>query len=307
MQYLNGKRYYTMAQYSRERFGGRTVKIPLCSGFGCPNRDGAKGVGGCTFCTGDGGGEFAPKTRIALSEQLAYGEKLLIKGENEVKIAYFQSFSNTYAPAEDVRALLDEAIRLPGIGGIRLATRADCIDAEKADILAQAAEKIPVEIELGLQTVHDETALRINRCHSFEDFLRGYGLLRERGIYVCVHLINGLPGETPQMMLDSARQLASLRPNGVKLHMLHILKGSQMARQYCQKPFSLLDREQYVDIVCSQLRFFHPQTVIERLTGDGAGENLIAPLWTKNKRAVLNLIDKTLSARNIWQGDMFGG
>lgn len=307
MRYLNGKRYFAMAQYSREKFGGRTVKIPLCSGFGCPNRDGSKGIGGCSFCTGDGGGEFAPKLAEPLKIQFERERKKLQKWRDAVAIAYFQSFSNTHACADEVKRLLDEAAALPDIGGVRIATRADCIDSKKADIIAEAAQKLPVELELGLQTVHDKTADSINRCHSFEEFLRGYSLLRERGIYVCVHLINGLPNETPEMMLDSAKTIGKLRPGGVKLHMLHILKGSRMASEYQKSPFLLLSKEQYVDIVCSQIRLLPPETVIERLTGDGADKNLIAPLWTKNKRDVLNLIDKTLAQRDIWQGDEFGG
>lgn len=307
MRYLNGKRYYTMAQYSREKFGARTIKIPLCSGFSCPNRDGTKGIGGCSFCTGDGGGEFAPKTALPLIIQLENERKKLQKWQDAVSIAYFQSFSNTHCSAMRLKELLDEALALPEIGGIRIATRADCIDIEKADLIAKANQILPVELELGLQTAHDKTAERINRCHSFEEFVNGYSLLKQRGIYVCVHLINGLPNESPEIMLKSAEILGKLRPSGVKLHMLHILKGSQMAAEYENNPFPLLTREQYVDIVCSQIKLLPPETVIERLTGDGAGENLIAPFWTKNKRAVLNLIDKTLAERDIWQGDSFGG
>lgn len=307
MRYLNGKRYYTMAQYSREKFGGRTVKIPLCSGMSCPNRDGTRGFGGCSFCTGDGGGEFAPRTAAPLAIQLEKGAKMAKKWSDAVKIGYFQSFSNTHGSAQRVRELIAEALRLDGIGGIRLATRADCIDEEKADIIARANEILPVETELGLQTVHDKTADAINRGHSFEEFVKGYSLLRERGIYVCVHLINGLPEESAEMMLDSAREVGKLRPSGVKLHALHILKGSKMAEQFQNEPFELLSREEYVDIVCGQIRLLPEDTVIERLTGDGAAENLIAPAWTMNKRGVLNLIDKTLAERDIRQGDRFGG
>lgn len=307
MRYLNGKRYYSMAQMSRERFGGRTVKIPLCSGMTCPNRDGTKGFGGCSFCTGMGGGEFSPQSREPLLSQFERECQKTEKWHDAVKIAYFQSFSNTYADADRVKALLDEALMLPDIGGIRLATRGDCIDREKADIIAAANRLLPVEVELGLQTVHDETADLINRKHSFDEFLHGYSLLKERGIYVCVHLINGLPLESTEMMLESAKILGRLRPNGVKLHMLHILRGSKMAEQYQKEPFELLSKEQYVDVVCGQLRLFPCDTVIERLTGDGAAENLIAPLWTRNKRGVLNLIDKTLAERDIRQGDKLGG
>lgn len=306
MQYLNGKRYYTMAQHCRERFGGRIVKIPLCSGFGCPNRDGSKGIGGCSFCSGAGGGEFSPRQHSPLAEQLK-AARLPDKWQGCVKVAYFQSFSNTHTTAQGLSELLQETLLLPDIAAVRLATRADCIDEQRADILAEIAEKIPLGVELGLQTVHDQTARAINRCHTFKDFEQGYKLLKERKIYVCTHLINGLPNETPQMMLTSAKVLGALLPDAVKLHMLHIIKGSQIALNYAQKPFELLSLSEYVDIVCEQIRLLPPQTVIERLTGDGSRETLIAPLWTANKRNVLNLIDKQLARRDIWQGDSFGG
>lgn len=307
MQYQNGKRYRTMSQYCTERYGGRIVKIPLCSGASCPNRDGFKGFGGCSFCSGDGGGEFAPKQPIALSEQFLQGINDNIKWPDAVKVGYFQSFSNTYMSAEQLEAMLRQAADLPDIGGIRIATRADCIDEKKADILAKFAGLLPIELELGLQTIHESTSKIINRCHTLEEWEQGFNLLKERGIYVCVHLINGLPGETEQMMLESAKWLAKQRVDGVKLHMLHIIRGSQLAQQFQDQPFELLTLEQYVEIICEQLRVFSPETVIERLTGDGAKSTLIAPIWTLNKRNVLNSIDKRLSQLDAWQGDRFEG
>jgi len=307
MQYQNGKRYYTMAQYCKEKYGRRAIKIPLCSGMSCPNRDGSKGVGGCTFCSGDGGGEFAPKSTASIAEQFAAEAALLKKWQDAAKIGYFQSFSNTHTTADKLESLLSEAAAVGGVSAIRIATRADCIDEAKADIIAKYAERLPIEVELGLQTVHDITAEKINRCHSFDEWIKGYSLLRERGIYVCAHLINGLPGETPEMMIGSARELSRLEVNGIKLHMLHIIKGSHMAEQYMRQPFELLGMERYIDIVCEQIRVLPPDTVIERLTGDGAKATLIAPLWTLNKRKVLNAIDKRLAELDIWQGDRYGG
>ena len=296
-----------MAQYCTERYGGRIVKIPLCSGATCPNRDGTKGFGGCSFCSGDGGGEFAPKKPIALSEQFEQGINDNLKWPDAIKVGYFQSFSNTYMSAGQLKAMLEQAAALPGIGGIRIATRADCIDENKADILARFSERLPIEIELGLQTVHENTSKIINRCHSLEEWQQGYELLKRRDIYVCAHLINGLPGESGEMMLQSAKWLAKQRVDGVKLHMLHIIRGSQLAGQYQNQPFELLTLERYVDIVCAQIRVFSPETVIERLTGDGAKSTLIAPTWTLNKRNVLNSIDKRLSQLDAWQGDRFEG
>ncbi|WMJ82530.1 TIGR01212 family radical SAM protein [Oscillospiraceae bacterium LTW-04] len=301
MQYLNGKRYYTMAQYCRERFGSRIVKISLNSGLSCPNRDGVKGTGGCTFCSG---GTEAALAQLPLSAQYHAGLTTVDKWRGAKPVAYFQSFSNTYAPIERVEALLNEAIALHP-AGIRLATRADCIDRDMAELLVRFSEKTVLELELGLQTVHDATAQAINRGHTFEEFCSGFRLLKQRKIYVCVHLINGLPQETPDMMLTSAKILAALRPDGIKLHMLHVLSGTPLAEIYRQHAFPLLSQQEYVAVVCSQLRYFHPETVIERLTGDGDRRTLIAPIWTRNKRSVLNAIDGALAHQNIWQGDLW--
>ena len=300
--YLNGKRYYTMAQYCQERYGSRIVKIPLSSGMTCPNRDGTKGTGGCTFCTlvGDGPSTSTPPS---LRVQYEEGLRLTNKWGNARPVAYFQSFSNTYAPVGRVEELLCETLKLDGLAGIRLATRADCLDSPMVDLLAYYANKTTLEIEIGLQTVFDQTAQAVNRCHTFEAFSEGYLRLKNKNIYTCVHLINGLPQETTEMMLQTAKVLATLRPNGIKLHMLHLLEGTPLAQTYAKSPFTLLSQGAYVDVVCQQLRHFAPDTVIERLTGDGEKNALIAPLWTLNKRKVLNAIDMSLARQNIWQGD----
>lgn len=300
MQYLSGKRYYAMAQYCRQRFGGRIVKIPLYSGLSCPNRDGTKGAGGCTFCAG---GEISLE-RQPLSAQYQTGLALASKWPDAKPVAYFQSFSNTYAPIERVEAMLSEALAL-NPSGIRLATRADCIDGEMAELLARFAQKTVLELELGLQTMHDGTAQTINRGHTFAEFCEGFRLIKQHNIYTCVHLINGLPQETPDMMLASAKVLAALRPGGVKLHMLHLLADTPLAEHWRKNPFPLLSQAEYVAIVCAQLRYFHPETVIERLTGDGDKRTLLAPLWTQNKRGVLNAIDGALARQNIRQGDLW--
>ncbi len=299
MQYLNGKRYYTMAQYCRQKFGGRIVKIPLHSGFSCPNRDGARGTGGCTFCA-----DSAMAVEQSLKEQYQKGLALSGKWPEAQPVIYFQSMSNTYAPVQRVEAMLNEALALRP-AGIRLATRADCIGVEMAALLARFSQKTVLELELGLQTVHDATAQAVNRGHTFAEFCEGFRLLKHYDIYTCVHLINGLPQETPDMMRASARALAALRPGGVKLHMLHLLRGTPLAAVWQQSAFPLLSQQEYVDIVCGQLRYFHPETVIERLTGDGDKKALIAPLWIQNKRGVLNAIDGTLARRNIRQGDLW--
>lgn len=301
MQYLNGKRYYTMAQYCRESYGGRIIKLPLFSGFSCPNRDGTRAVGGCVFCLGDA------VPAASLAEQWQQQCSAVKKWQSAKPFGYFQSFSNTHCSAEQLASLLDQAKRLPGIAGIRLATRADCIDSEKADILAEFSRQMPLEIELGLQTAHDKTAETLNRAHSFEEFCGAVSLLSEKKLYICVHLINGLPNETEAMMLQSARAVSRLKISGIKLHMLHLLMGTPLQRRFSQNPFPLLSQQQYTGIVCRQIAALREDIVIERLTGDGDRALLLAPEWTKNKRNVLNGIDKRLAGLNIRQGDLYEG
>lgn len=301
----DGKRYRTLARHLRETTGRRIVKIPLPSGCTCPNRDGTKGVGGCAFCTGRGGGEFSPLS-LPLAEAYRQGcDTLLQKWPGAAPVAYFQSFSNTYCPPEQLFSLLSSAAALPGVEGIRLATRADCLSSDIVAVLRETAETIPLTVELGLQTANDETAYRMNRCHTTAEFCEGYDRLQKAGIPACVHLINGLPGDTQRDMLATARLVGKLRPAGVKIHMLHLLRGSALGGQYEKAPFPLLTREEYVSIVCAQLELLCPDTVIERLTGDGDRRTLLAPDWTRNKRAVLNAIDRELSRLDTWQGRLW--
>ncbi len=298
-----GKRYHTFDYEMKKRFGGKCVKLPLDCGFTCPNRDGKKGIGGCTFCSARGGGEFAG-TGAGISEQLESAKRLIEgKWKAERFIAYFQAFTNTYTTVERLRVLCNEALRFPGVIGISIATRADCINADMSRFLHELAGSTFLTVELGLQTVHDITARRINRCHSYADFLKGYHELD--GIERCVHLINGLPGESYEMMIESAREVASLLPDFLKIHLLHVIKGTAAAREYEEGLFRTLEYDEYINTVCDQIELMPPETTIERLTGDGAAESLIAPLWSKDKRRVLNGIDKTLAARGSWQGILF--
>lgn len=301
----DGKRYITLARHLKENGGRRIVKIPLSSGCTCPNRDGTKGVGGCTFCTGKGGGEFVPDLS-SLSKQYEEGiGSLMQKWPDSKIVAYFQAFSNTYCSPKYLRELIEKTLLLPDVSGIRIATRADCISDDTVDVLAEFSKRTELGIELGLQTSNDSTARRINRCHTTAEFYEGFKKLRAENIPVCVHIINGLPGETKEDMLATARFVGHIKPHGVKIHMLHILKGSRLGNDYEQTKFELLTREEYVDIVCSQIELLSPETVIERLTGDGDKKTLLAPDWTKNKRAVLNAIDKELARRDTWQGRLW--
>ena len=220
-------------------------------------------------------------------------------------IPYFQAHTNTYAPLPVLREKFEQALCFPNAVGLAIATRADCISDEVADYLGELARRTYLEVELGLQTIHDATGERINRCHSYADFLTGYHKLRERGVNVCVHIIDGLPGETHEMMLQTAQTLSQLQLHSIKIHLLHLLKGTRMAEEYARGEFALLSREEYVQIVCDQLELLPPELVIQRLTGDGERESLIGPMWSLKKLVVMNEIDKELARRDSWQGRHF--
>lgn len=300
----DNKRYHTFDYEMKRRFGRKMVKIPLNAGCTCPNIDGTKGVGGCTYCGSAGAGDFIPSGTLA--EQFAQGKALLSrKWPKAGYVAYFQAHSNTYAPVSRLRALFEEALCLPGVEGLCIATRADVLPDDVLELLDTLNRRTFLTVELGLQTIHDQTAVRINRGHSMVEFLQGYHALRERGIAVCVHLINGLPGETLEMMLETARVVAALRPSGIKIHMLHILKGTTLAEEYGRAPFPLLAMEEYAAVVCSQIERMPPETVVERVTGDGPRGSVLAPLWTLRKRAVLAAIDKEFARRDSMQGSRF--
>ena len=301
----DNKRYHTQNYYLRERFGGKIIKISLNGGFTCPNIDGTKGFGGCTYCSSEGSGDFAGNPVLSIPEQFReVRDKLTTKWQGKY-IAYFQANTNTYAPLGKLRELYECALSQEDVVGLAIATRADCISEETADYLAELSERTYLTVELGLQTTYDETGRRINRCHTYADFLAGYEMLKSRGINVCVHLINGLPGETPEMMVENARRVGNLRPHSVKIHLLHIIKGTVMAQQYERGEFSLLTLPEYVGIVCDQLEVIPEETIIQRVTGDGKKEDLIGPLWSLKKFVVMNEIDKEMLRRQSFQGIHF--
>ncbi len=301
----SNKRYHTFDYWLRQRFGGKVFKVPLNIGLSCPNRDGAKGVGGCTYCLG-GSGAFAGDPTLSVTEQFAQmSAQMRQKWPGGKCIAYYQAGTNTYAPVEYLRHCFEPILAMPDVAGIAVATRADCLPPDVVEYLVQLSRRTFLMVELGLQTVWDDTAERINRCHTYDDFLEGYHALSQRGVSVCVHLINGLPGEDASHMRESARRIAALRPFGVKLHLLHVLRGTKLASEYESGAFEALPMEQYVQIVCDQLELFPSETVIQRVTGDGARDSLIAPLWSLRKLVVMNEIDKELKRRNSWQGKNF--
>ncbi len=301
----SNKRYYTYDYYLRTVFGGKCAKIPIDGGFTCPNIDGSCGVGGCIYCSGRGSGDFAESPELSVSEQYqALRARLSSKWSVERCIPYFQAHSNTYAPVEKLRELFEEALSQEGVVGLNIATRADCLGEGVPEYLAELAERTVLTVELGLQTVHDAVARKINRGHTFFDFKEGYARLRAAStkIGICVHLIFGLPGETREMMLEGVRRVAELHPDQVKFHLLHVLKNTALAEEYLKGRYHPLEKEEYVSLVADALELLPEDIVIARLTGDGMAEELLAPDWSRKKVSVINDIDKLLFARDSYQG-----
>lgn len=304
----SNKRYYSYDYWLKRTFGGKCAKIPLDAGFTCPNIDGKCGVGGCTYCSGRGSGDFAESPLLPLSEQYRIvREKLGQKWSTERCIPYFQAHTNTYAPVAVLREKFEEVLAFPGAVGMNIGTRADAIEEDTAEFLAELSERTVLTVELGLQSSNDETARRINRGHDFETFLEGYSRLRKAGgrIRIGVHIIFGLPGEDDGMMLRTVRETAKLRPDEVKIHLLHILRGTSIAREYESGEYTPLERERYISLTARALTLLPPETVIGRLTGDGMASELLAPLWSARKTAVLNDIDKMLYEQELWQGKYY--
>ncbi len=301
---LSTKRYRALNDHYRERYGRKIFKVPLDGGFTCPNKDGTKGTGGCVFCSPSGSGDFAGDPRLPLKEQFDRGrERLHEKWPEAAYIAYFQANTNTYADVATLKRNFDTAIALhPRIVALAIATRPDALDAEKIAYLDQLSKRVDVTVELGLQTMHDTTAARINRGHDLACFDDAVKQLARTGVEVVVHIINGLPGETPAMMLNTVRHLNTLPLHGVKIHMLHVMKNTTLGAAYTAAPFPLLSLPSYVDIVVNQLEHLRPDLVIHRLTGDSPKAALIAPTWTLKKFVVMNEIDKRMRALNTHQG-----
>lgn len=298
----DNKRYHTWNYHLRHRFGCKVMKLALNAGFTCPNIDGSKGRGGCIYCSG-GSGEFAGDPAESVLRQFEDVRARMHQKWQEGKyIAYFQANTNTYAPAEVLRQRFEPVLRQPGVVGLSIATRADCLAPDALEYLEELKSRTYLIVELGLQSVFDKTGERINRCHTYAEFLDGYRALTERGINVCVHLIDGLPGETADMMIESARRVGGLMPHCVKLHLLHILRGTEAERLYRGGGLRLPEKDEYVDIIVRQLEVLPPEIVIQRLTGDGGRDSLVAPLWSLKKFEVLNAIDKLMASRGTCQG-----
>ena len=304
--FLTDSRFRSLNDDLRERFGEKLYKLTLNGGCTCPNRDGTLGTRGCIFCSEGGSGEFAASPQLSIQEQIEDGKRRLA-GKRPVKkyIAYFQAYTNTYAPVEHLRRVFTEAISCPEIAVLSIATRPDCLGEEVLELLEELNRRKPVWMELGLQTIHEKTASFIRRGYPLPVFDRAVKELEARGIEIIVHTILGLPGETADMMLDTMRYVNSTPAAGIKLQLLHILKHTDLADYYQHTGFHILTMNEYVDLVIRCLEVCRPDLVIHRLTGDGPKDLLIAPEWSQAKRQVLNTIQKELKRRNTFQGRLY--
>ncbi|MBR2048532.1 MAG: TIGR01212 family radical SAM protein [Oscillospiraceae bacterium] len=298
------ERYYSLNRYLRETFGGKVYKLALSAGMTCPNRDGTLGTGGCVFCSAGGSGDFAESPCQSLRQQLDRAkERIRQKTDARMFIAYFQSYTNTYAPVKKLEKIFTEAIAEPDVVALSIATRPDCLGPEVVELLSRLNRIKPVWVELGLQTIHERTARYIRRGYPLEVYDDAVRRLKAAGITVITHVILGLPGETKEDMLATVAHLSGEnRPDGIKLQLLHVLRGTDLAKDYEKGLFDTLSMEEYLDILFACLERLHPDIVVHRLTGDGAKRDLIAPLWTGDKKRVMNTLRRELETRNIRQG-----
>lgn len=302
---FDNKRYHTYNYFLKNKYHQKVAKVALNADFTCPNRDGTKGYGGCIFCSASGSGDYAGDIHDSLEQQFAKISSMMqSKWPQCAFIAYFQANTNTYGPLDKIQKMIEPFLEKENVKGIALATRPDCLDEKTVHYLSQIQSKKDIYIELGLQTIHEQTSKLINRGHTYQEFLDGLALLRKYHLDVCVHIINGLPNETKEMMLETAKTVGQLDIQAVKIHMLYVIKNTRLEKMYSQHEFSLLSRQEYIDLVVEQLRYIPEHIVIERLTGDGKADDLIAPLWSVKKVTIINDIDKKMKELDIYQGDL---
>lgn len=296
-----GKRameYYSLNRYLQDTFGEKVYKIALDGGFTCPNRDGTKGTGGCIFCSGAGSGEFAGSPEDSVTAQIEKGKELLEgKIKNGKYIAYFQAYTNTYAPPEKLRRLYEEAISHPDIVALSIATRPDCLPGEVLLLLEEMNRRKPVWVELGLQTIHERTAEYIRRGYPLAAYDEAVKKLKEIGVQVIVHVILGLPGETAEEMKETVSYVGGSGADGIKLQLLHVMRGTDLEKDYREGKFRVMEMEEYVDLVADCIALLPERMVIHRMTGDGARKDLVAPLWSTDKKRVLNALHRALECR----------
>ncbi|MEH7224170.1 TIGR01212 family radical SAM protein [Bacillus sp. JJ1566] len=302
----DNKRYHTWNYHLRHTFGHKVFKVAIDGGFDCPNRDGTVAHGGCTFCSVAGSGDFAGNRADDILTQFhTIKNKMHDKWKDGKYMAYFQAFTNTHAPVEVLRERFEPVLNQEGVVGISIATRPDCLPDEVVEYLAELNERAYLWVELGLQTVHEKTAQLINRAHDFQCYVDGVNKLRKHNIRICSHIINGLPQETPEMMMETAREVAKLDVQGIKIHLLHLLKGTPMVKQYEKGLLEFLSFDEYVQLVCDQLEILPPEMIVHRITGDGPIDLMVGPMWSVNKWEVLNTIDAELKRRDSYQGKYY--
>ena len=291
--------YQTLSDYYRRRFGCKVYKLAIDGGFTCPNRDGTVGTGGCIFCAGDGSGAFAEKQCSTIAQQL---EKAKLRVEDKIKngkyIAYFQSFTNTYAPVGQLEALYREAMEPDDIVGLSIGTRPDCLPPETVQLLSKLTQRKPIFVELGLQTIHDKTAQYIRRGYDTELYFDAVRRLKDAGLEVVTHIILGLPGETEEMMLETTKAVVDAGSDGIKFHLLHVLKNTALETDYQNGCFECLSLESYAKILKRCLGILPDRMVVHRITGDGAKKDLVAPLWSADKKRVLNYLNRYLASED---------
>ena len=298
--------FYSANEYYKSRFGGKAYKISLSSGMSCPNRDGTLSKDGCIFCSETGSGDFSPESTLSIDEQI---EAAVLRVRNKFKedrfIAYFQSFTNTYAPVEYLESIFTQALSNSKIVALSIATRPDCLGNDVLSLLKKLNSIKPVFVELGLQTIHKSTADYINRCYELNVFDEAVKNLKDANINVIVHVILGLPFETEEMMYQTVSYVGKSGADGIKLQLLHVLKNTRLADIYKSGAFETLTLEEYTNILCNCVELIPKNMVIHRLTGDGAKKLLIAPMWSADKKLVLNIISKAMRDKNIIQGSKF--
>lgn len=300
---FDNKRYHTWNYYLRNTFGEKVFKVSINAGFTCPNIDGKVASGGCTYCSKEGSGDFAGNPKDNLIKQFDDITQMMHKKWPNAKyIGYFQAFTNTYAPVDILKEKYETILALDDVIGLSISTRPDCLEDDVVEYLGELNKRTNLWVELGLQTIHDSTSKLINRGHDYDEFLKGLEKLKAKNIKVIVHIINGLPGEDYNMMMETAKAVANMGVDGIKIHLLHVIKDTPMEKMLQKGMLTLMNQEEYINLVCDQLEILPETMIVHRLTGDGKRDELVGPLWSLKKWEVLNAIDDELKKRNSYQG-----
>ncbi|MBO2943463.1 TIGR01212 family radical SAM protein [Paenibacillus sp. F411] len=300
------KRFHTWNAEMREVFQEKVFKVTLDAGFTCPNRDGTIAKGGCTFCSARGSGDFAGSRRDDLVTQFnTIRDRQHQKWPHAKYIGYFQAYTNTYAPVEELRVYFETILKQPGVVGLSIATRPDCLPDDVLEYLAELNERTYLWVEMGLQTIHESTSQLINRAHDTQCYYEAVEKLRRHNIRICSHIIYGLPQEDHEMMLSTGRAVAGMDVQGIKIHLLHLMRKTPMVKQYEAGLLRFLEQDEYIGLIADTLEFLPPEMIVHRLTGDAPRDLLIGPMWSRRKWEVLNGIDAELKRRNTWQGKLW--